>query len=178
MSRGRISRMGLVAIVSAAALAAAAAFAAPARAWTAQYGGCAGSVQVPTTNGYWGSIFEFPARNAYRSPCYAAYAQVISIRYRLWGFNLQTRQWVYYTEFNWTSAPVAPGYKTTFPSWMTGSTYANISADVLVQWRLTNGTLIDSVYLNYNSISDYACQAGTSCRVYSDPVMGAYLHFG
>lgn len=178
MSRRRISRISLVVIVCSASLAAAGAFAKPADAWTAQNTGCAGAVQVPTTNGYWGNIFEFPSRIAYRSPCYAAYSQVISVRYRLWGLNLRSYQWEKYTEVTYTSLPVLPGYKTTFGSWMAGSAYLNISADVLVQWKLTNGTLIGSTYVNYDSTGDYTCQAGTGCRVFTDPVVGAFIHFG
>src|SRR4051794_38395206 len=104
-------RVLLVAIVFAALVAARGV--ATAQAYSYQNTGCAGSVQVPAIIGYYNSIgpaFEFPQRYAWRSPCYSAYTQVINVRYRMWSFNLQTRQWGFYFE-NWRTAPtVAPGY--------------------------------------------------------------------
>jgi hypothetical protein len=144
---------------------------------------CPGTVQVPTTNGYnnpIGASFEFPQRVAWRSPCYSAYNQVINIRYRLWGYDPPTHQWVNFNS-TWRTATAPPGYAVWLLGWGGGSPYANISADVLVEWRLTNGYLIGSSYLNYDAIGDYFCGVGAGmgpCHVYSDPTMGAYIHFG
>lgn len=167
--------LAVASLVAAALLAVASFGAAPADAFTFQQAGCPGSVDVPRTNGYSWPAFEFPQRQAFRAPCNSQSTQVISARYRLWAFNLQTRQWQYYTELR-RSATVPPGYSVRLMGWSGGSTWANISADVLVEWRLTNGAFIGSTYINYDSVGDYGCPLGTPCRVYSDPVVGAYLH--
>jgi hypothetical protein len=173
MSRRTAAMLAIVVV----AMAAAAGLAAPAQALTTQKTGCPGAVQAPvTTNGGLGGVsFAFPQRYAWRSACYSALTQVISIRYRMWGLNLVTRQWVYYTAAT-TSTAVAPGQIAVFSAWSAPSFYANVSVDVLVEWRLTNGTLIGSTYINYDSVTDYACLGSSTCRVYSDPVVGAYLH--
>src|SRR5437867_1384271 len=83
----------------------------PAGAYTLTNSGCPGAIQTPTINGYYtfGPGFEFVQRYAWRSPCYSAYTQVISVRYRLWSYDFFAKQWVYYAETT-RSANVAAGY--------------------------------------------------------------------
>ena len=168
--------LAMLALVVVSAALAAGVGASPANAFTASNSGCPGTVQVPQTRGYYG-LQEFPQRFAWRSACYANYTQVIKIRYRTWGFNLVTRRWEFAGEL-WREARSEPG---SAGAWLQGFNglprYANVSVDVLVEWRLTNGYLVGSTYVDYNAVSDYVCVQTPSCRIYSDPVVGAYLHF-
>jgi hypothetical protein len=151
---------------------------APAHAFTWENNGCPGTIEVPTTNGYYnfGPSFEFPTRVARRSACYATSTQTISVRYRLWGYNFSAARWEYYTELT-RAGSVPPGYALKVAGFGGGSTRGAISADVLVEWRLPNGVLIGSQYINYNNTADYGCPMG-GCRIYQDPIMGAYIRFG
>jgi hypothetical protein len=148
----------------------------PANAFSVTASGCPGTVQAPVFKAPYGTFFEFPQRYAWRSPCYASSTQVVKIRYRLWGLNLNTRQWQYVGE-QWREGRSDPG---TQGAWVAGysavSTWGNVSADVLVEWRLTNGFLIGSKYVDYNSVYDYQCFM-QGCGIYTDPVVGAYIHF-
>ena len=149
-----------------------------AAAYSVTNSGCPGGIQVPRTNGYnYGGYpsFDFPQRFAWRSSCYSAYTQVISVRYRLWGYVRGTG-WVERSSVTRT-ATVAPGPEGAWIMGLSGaSPAADISAGVTVEWRLTNGYLIGSQYVNYNAIGDYRCATG-GCGIYSDPTMGAYIHF-
>ena len=100
---------------------------------------------------------------------------MISVRYRLFGYVRGTG-WVLRSSTTRT-ATVNPGYS---GAWMAGrsglSPNADVSADVRVEWRLTNGYLVGSTYLDYNSVRDYRCIT-VACGVFSDPAVGAYIHF-
>jgi hypothetical protein len=111
-----------------------------AAAYSVTNSGCPGGIQVPRTNGYGnGGVpsFDFPQRYAWRSSCYSAYTQVITVRYRLWGYVRGTG-WVERPSVTRT-ATVAPVYE---GAWIMG----------------------------------LRCATG-GCGIYSDPTMGAYIHF-
>lgn len=148
-----------------------------AEAYSVTNSNCPGGIQVPRTNGYNGGApsFEFPQRFAWRSPCYSSYTQVISVHYLLWGYVSGTG-WVKQVSTTRT-ATVSPGFEGAWIMGQSGSARsADISAGVLVEWRLTNGALIGSQYVNYNALGDYRCATG-GCGIYSDPTMGAFIHF-
>jgi hypothetical protein len=147
-------------------------------AMTAKTSLCPGSVEAPTINGYQslsGPYFEFPKRIAWRSPCYSAYTQIISLRYRLFRKNLQTGQWGDPIS-TVRRGSVSPSYSgLSAGAWSGLAPGSNISGDVLVEWRLTNGALIGSTYIDYDATSDYRCLTTLGCGVYSDPIVGAAL---
>jgi hypothetical protein len=139
--------------------------------------GCPGSVQVPTTNGYFNygaPQIELPQRFVWRSPCYSNYQQNISVRYRVWGFVRGTG-WVLKSSVTRSATAGSTG------AWITGlsgaSPSADVSVDVLVEWRLTNGYLVGSKYVNYNAIGDYRCMSALNCGVFSNSDVGAFIHF-
>ncbi len=144
--------------------------------------GCVGKVQVPVIKGYnYGAAsygaptFVFPTRFVWRSTCYSKRTQVVTVRYRLWGYMRNTQGWQKRVEVT-RSARVRPGYGAWIRELTGYSPNADISGDVLVKWKLTNGRLIGSKYLNYNAIGDYRCVT-VRCGVFPNAAMGAFIHF-
>ena len=139
--------------------------------------GCPGSVQVPATNGYFNGgapQLDLPERFVWRSQCYSNYQQVVSVRYRVWGFVRGTG-WVLKASVTRSATAGATG------AWIAGlsgnSPSAWVSVDVLVEWRLTNGYLIGSQYVNYDAVGDYRCLSALNCGVFSNSEVGAFIHF-
>lgn len=165
--------VGLLAAVAAAAPRGAAAF-------TDQLNGCVGSVQVPATQGFvtWSyKYLSFPQRFADRSPCSTG-KQVISISYRVYGYNFSTGRWErFYIQSQ--SAPVPAGAKGALVNGVTpGSTYRYVTVDVKIEWRTGTGSLLGSTYVDYNGRADYACYTA-GCGVFSgDPNVGAGFDLG
>lgn len=138
---------------------------------------CPGTIQVPATKGYvnYGAFsIQFPDRYAWRSPCYPNYQQVISVTYRVFGFQRGTG-WVLRSSTTRTSNADSTG------AWIAGlfipTPNADISVDVIVEWKLSNGVLIGSKRVDYDAIGDYACMNLLNCGVFSNPDVGAFIEF-
>jgi hypothetical protein len=144
--------------------------------------GCPGSVNfvpyrvVRLSAGYQA---YFPQRRVDRSPCYAG-RQIVTVTYREFtGFPDATR-WTLQETGPGANAPASwylPGQYFNVPPWNGGFfTKDMASVDILIQWFTDSWVPLGYIYLNYDSTSDYECMS-SYCRIYSSPLVGAYVYY-
>jgi hypothetical protein len=114
----------------------------------------------------------FPARTVYKSSAYAGYQQKVCVTYFLRYTMTPSTSWTAYANGR-TCKTLTTNNSTTI-----GGLYWDVDSlfiwggNVMVQWYLSNGTMIAQTVQYYNQTSDYWC---SSCYISSSNSLGAYL---
>jgi hypothetical protein len=147
----------------------------PADAFTRTHTGCPGQV----TNARLFDPLAVDPRYVYRSPCYPTSAQTIRVTTRIWAKKNGFGSWEASNRVLDNSRVdlryLAPNQYTVVPELRLGW-HSNVYADAFVEWWV-GSTRVGTTFIRYTHTSDYVC--GTvGCRIYADPIVGAYLHRG
>ena len=128
--------------------------------------GSPGGQEIPTAWGVTTSDVFAPyvfqhAFDVYRSPSYSNYAQTICVTQRWWQKDLTSPYNPAYFYTSRTKCFTAqPGQYVVIPQWAVGAHIGyGYSADMKVTWKLSNGYVIGSRYVDYDQTGtvDYGC---------------------
>jgi hypothetical protein len=147
--------------------------------------GCVGSLSIGKTAGDFRDFTGQGASDYLISPaitiqrassnCYSG-TQVISAVMRIFGYG--TDGWQYRKSATLQApASVVPGYQLNIKNIAWEPSYLNVSVDVIITWRTPTGTLIGQERVDYNTVGDYYTFNTGAVGIFSDSVVGAYLHW-
>jgi hypothetical protein len=114
----------------------------------------------------------FPSRTVYKSTAYSGYQQKVCVTYYLRYTMSPSTSWSAYSNGRTCKTLTTNNSATIGGLYWDVDTLFIWGGNVMVQWYLSNGTMIGQTVQYYNQTGDYWC---SSCYISSSNSLGAYL---
>jgi hypothetical protein len=190
MPSRRSTRLGIRGVIGSVALAAlvlgSSASSTLAYSWSTT--GSSGSATLYNANGYYdpyNPLILAPLQTVKESPAYARYDQTVCVTHRLWRLESNGSQWWAHqgesdvtncklirasdTSASFEAVAFSPRYGDTIIP------YYGYSIDEVISWRLSNGSVVATLAVDYNLASDYICRT-FKCATGTSTV-GGFIRF-